>query len=136
MDNSPMHLILRDDRIWNRALIELERIRFVRVANPLYEVIIREYKKNRSLEANARLWALHEAASKHTGYTPEDMHQLCKAKFLGTLRVTVKNETREVPRSSAKLNTSEFHAFMENVELWYAQELGVSLEQEPYAEYR
>ena len=120
--------IIRDDKIRDRATDYLEKMSLL----PLSEVVIRPYKSSRSTEANARLWALHQAASTHTGYSPEELHEFCKSRFLGTTRVEVKDTILEVPISSAKLGVSDFSNFMQQVEAFYASELGVMIEQEAY----
>ena len=90
-----------------------------------------EVRHPRTLPQNSRLWALHALASKETGYTPDELHELMLAKFFGTKEVEVGGARQTVPakRSSAR-DKAEFRAFLENVENFYAAELGVWLGQD------
>jgi hypothetical protein len=98
------------------------------------QVDVGEPREPRSVSQNSRLWALHSLASRETGYTPDELHELCLAKFFGTKEIEVGGVKREVPakRSSAR-NKQEFREFLDNVENWYAAELGVWLGSEEMA---
>jgi hypothetical protein len=98
------------------------------------QVDVGEPREPRSVSQNSRLWALHALASKETGYSPDEMHELCLAKFFGTKEIEVGGMRREVPakRSSAR-DKQEFHEFLDNVENWYAAELGIWLGMEEAA---
>lgn len=87
-------------------------------------------RKQRTLSQNNRLWALHTLASKETGYTPEELHELMLCKFFGTKEIELGGVRRTVPlkRSSAR-EKREFREFLDNVENFYASELGVWLGQ-------
>ena len=93
-----------------------------------FQAEIGPLKEPRSLSQNARLWALHTLAAAVTGYTPEEMHELMLCKFFGTKEIACGGVTRTVPlkRSSAR-DKGEFRAFLENVENFYAADLGVWL---------
>lgn len=88
-------------------------------------------REQRSVSQNSRLWALHTLASKETGYTPEELHELMLCKFFGTKDVELGGIKRTVPlkRSSAR-DKQEFREFLDAVETFYASELGVWLGQE------
>jgi hypothetical protein len=91
-------------------------------------------KEPRSLSQNARLWALHTLAAAVTGYAPEEMHELMLCKFFGSREIECGGVRRTVPlkRSSAR-DKGEFRAFLENVENFYASELGCWLGQDEMA---
>ena len=100
----------------------------------IYECIIKEYKSTRSIEQNARLWALHQKASDATGHSAGEMHEICLFNFFGAKSIGINKsigvgyQTWDVPnRRSSKLNTKEFAEFMEKVEAFYATELDVTL---------
>lgn len=90
-------------------------------------------KRTRSNPANARLWLLyHMMADRITpngqAYTPEVWHEWAKSRFLGMTDVMLPNgKTLHKSRSSAELDTTEFAAFMEQVEQ-FAAERGVYLD--------
>ena len=88
-------------------------------------------REQRSVSANSRLWALHQMAAKETGYAPDELHELMLSKFFGTKEITIGEITRTVPlKRSSTREKKEFREFMDNVEEFYASELGVWLDQE------
>lgn len=89
-----------------------------------------EVRMQRTNAQNSRLWALHQLASYATGHTPDELHELMLCKFFGTKDIEMGGIRRTVPlkRSSARDKT-EFRAFLDNVENFYASELGVWLGQ-------
>lgn len=93
------------------------------------EVIVRDFVEKRSLEQNARLWALHARAAEFTGHSSEEMHEFALMRHFGTKEISVGGMVRLVPlkRSSAR-NRKEFGEFMESTESWYMQEFGVYLQ--------
>jgi hypothetical protein len=92
------------------------------------QVDVGEPREQRSLSQNSRLWALHQLASRETGYAPDELHELMLCKFFGTKEVEFGGIKRTVPakRSSAR-DKQEFREFLDNVENFYASELGVWL---------
>jgi len=93
----------------------------------IWDISIRPYQPRRSVESNKRLWALHKLAADETGHSVDELHELCKAMFLPRKEIEVAGEKREVCGSSAKLNKKDFRAFMEQVEAFYIEKLGVFL---------
>lgn len=89
-------------------------------------ITIEPFRKKRSLNANARLWALHGLAAEVTGYAVEELHELMLKRHFGTKEVEVGGVVMEFPakRSSVR-NVKEFAEFMESVESFYICELGV-----------
>ncbi len=96
-----------------------------------FQVDFGPIREQRTLPQNSRLWALHSLASKETGYTPEELHELMLCKFFGTKEIEIGGIKRTVPlkRSSVR-DKAEFREFLDNVENFYASELGVWLGQE------
>jgi hypothetical protein len=91
-----------------------------------FQCEIGEPREQRTLSQNSRLWALHSLASKETGHTPEELHELMLAKFFGTKQVHVANAIVTVPaKRSSTREKKEFREFLENVENFYAAELGI-----------
>ena len=93
----------------------------------IWDVQIKPYQSRRSVDANRRLWALHKLASDETGHSVDELHELCKAMFLPRKMVKAGDQEREVSGSSAKLRKKDFMAFMEQVEAFYIEKLGVFL---------
>lgn len=89
-------------------------------------------KEIRSSEANRRYWALlHEIAEKvkpeGKEYSAETWHTYFKQKFLGNTEVNMPNgKTIQVPQTTTALDTSQFHEFSLQVEVW-ANNRGVFL---------
>lgn len=104
---------------------------FLRARPVPYQVDFGPIREQRTLPQNSRLWALHQLASKETGYAPDELHEFMLCKFFGTKDVELGGIKRTVPakRSSAR-EKQEFREFLDNVENFYASELGVWLGQE------
>ena len=94
---------------------------------PAWELLVRNYDPKRSVDANKRLWALHQAAAQVTGYSVDEMHDYCKHRFLPHSTISVGGVKQEVSGSSAKLSKKAFRDFMDQVEAFYISELGVFL---------
>ena len=93
----------------------------------IWDVSIKPYQSRRSVDANRRLWALHKMASDETGHSVDELHDLCKSMFLPRKEIEVAGEKREVCGASHKLNKKDFRDFMEQVEAFYIEKLGVFL---------
>ena len=96
-----------------------------------FQVDVGNVREQRTVSQNSRLWALHQLASQHTGYTPDEMHELMLKKFFGTKQIEAGGVSMEVPakRSSAR-EKQEFREFLDNVENFYAAEFGCWLGQD------
>ena len=104
------------------------------ISKPI-EVVVRDYFEKRSLEQNARLWALHTLAGDFVGCTAEDMHEDMLCMVYGyEERKMLSGYVKRIPlkRSSAR-NKKEFRDFMEKVETFYISELGVFLDEQQAA---
>lgn len=93
------------------------------------EYTIRKRRTQRSLKQNAVYWALHvKAISEFTGYEPEEVHELLKARFLPKT-ITLADQHGEVKeevtigRSTTKLSATDFQTYLRRVEQ-FAAELG------------
>lgn len=85
----------------------------------------------RSHQQNNWYWGcLVQLVAEHTGYTPDEIHELYKAKFIPK-RLAVADGNGEVQGefviggSTTKLDTLEFSEFCESIRQWAADELGV-----------
>jgi hypothetical protein len=86
-------------------------------------------KATRSKAANRFWWGVVvRAISEHTGYTPDEVHEWAKAKFIPK-RVTFADGNGEIKDdlviggSSAKLNANDFYEFVENTRRFAAEHL-------------
>ena len=104
---------------------------FIASRKPPFQCDVGPIRVQRTLSQNSRLWALHTLASKETGYTPDEMHELMLKKFFGTKEIEAFGMRLEVPaKRSSTREKKEFREFLDNVENFYASELGVWLGQE------
>ena len=97
-------------------------------------VTVGPLRKRRTSKSNARLWALHSAASELTGYTPEEAHEEMLCAHYGYTEKERKNpwtgkiEIKRIPlKRSSTRDTQEFAKFMDFVERFYGDNLGVWL---------
>jgi len=93
------------------------------------EILVHDFVAMRTLSQNKRLWALHALAADLIGCTPEDVHEDMLCKFFGWEEKKMPSgEFRRIAamRSSA-MNKKEFRDFLDNVENFYASELGIWL---------
>ena len=114
-----MKLILRTPELRHRAM---EAIRAIPL-NEVWECDLRPWKSTRSLEANARYWAILTEISEQLRpegkqYSPETWHEYMKARFIGKDVVIVDGEPFLVAKTSTKLKTAEFGDYMTQVEAW------------------
>lgn len=71
-----------------------------------------------------------ELLSEHTGYTPDEIHEVCKAKFLPK-RLAVSDGNGEIKGefviggTTTRLNKHEFGEYCEAIRRWAADDLGV-----------
>jgi hypothetical protein len=90
------------------------------------DVIIERAGKKRSNQQNRYLWGIpYKLLSDHTGYTPDEMHGICKDKFLKR-HFRVAEEEFYIGASTANLSTIEFEEYAENIRRWGAT-LGVNI---------
>ncbi len=108
-------------------LREVARLVFGLSPEKAWRVEVVPHRAKRSVDQNARLWALYHEIAKGTGHSADEIHEAMKAKFLPPVQIVVRDEVLTVPGSSRKLDTAEFTEFMERVEAWAATELGVVL---------
>ncbi len=122
--------ILRDEKIRQLALLALLELK---IGDPLAEVVIRPYRKDRSLEQNAFMWRMHQVASQEIGHSVDELHYYCCARFLGTKAIMINDKFLSVPYTTTcgpegkKLNVAEMNKFLIEVETFYVAQ-GVRLD--------
>lgn len=119
---SPRFMVVRNER-HRRYMAD-----HILTLPPPFEVSIKECQAQRTLQQNARLWALHTEAARVTGYSAEEMHEFALCRHFGSHDIACGDIVRVVPlkRSSAR-NIQEFTEFMEATEAWYGTTFGVWL---------
>lgn len=96
-----------------------------------YEIRVAKRKTKRTLEQNARLWALYRSIGDFIGVTDDDMHEYMGNKFLKYVR-TINGEDVTSIESTTKLDTKRMTEYQEKIEAWAATELGWSFEHEQF----
>ena len=82
-----------------------------------YVMTIRERKSKRSIEQNSRYWKLLTELGKHLGYSPDEMHDICRFKFMRNA-IEINGERLPLLKSSTKLTTKEMAEYQEAIEIW------------------
>ena len=83
-----------------------------------FEVVIKEYKKKRSLAQNRLYWLWLPYLAKHFGYTDDEMHDELKYAFIGEESYTNrKGVVRFRPISTTTLKVKEFAEFLTKIEV-------------------
>lgn len=93
------------------------------------EVTVKRQRATRSQQQNRYWWGVViHMLSEHTGYTPDEMHDFCKMKFIPK-RLAVCDGNGVIQDefvtggSTREMNTIEFGEFMEAVREWAAETL-------------
>jgi hypothetical protein len=89
-------------------------------------VIVRKESKIRSLQANAYLWVCYTLISEYTGFTPEEIHAICKKKFI-VKTLQYGDKIYEAVGSTALMDTMEFTSYVDKVKLWAGEEFGITV---------
>jgi hypothetical protein len=91
-----------------------------------YAIEIKQYREGRSNPQNRYYWGVVlSLLSNHTGFTPEEMHETLKQKFLFTFKPLPTGEEIKIPGSTADLDTAQFEEYLEHVKRFAIQELDV-----------
>ena len=91
-----------------------------------WEVEVRLFAFNRSVEQNKRYWKLIGELGSFLGYDEGEMHELMKYKFLSYKQEMLGDEMTVVP-STSKLTVKEFVEYLDKVER-FASTLGFQLQ--------
>jgi hypothetical protein len=86
----------------------------------IVDIIIEKCSKKRSTQQNKYLWGVcYKLLSDHLGYTPEEIHEICKYKFLRK-HYDIGKEHLEVGSTTKTLSTLEFEDYTENIRMFGA----------------
>lgn len=93
------------------------------------EVAVTRRRSTRSVHQNAYYWGVVlQTLSDHTGHTPDELHDICKAKHLPK-RLAVNNGNGEIVGefviggSTRSLNKVEFGEYVAEIQRWAAEVL-------------
>lgn len=121
----PGQLVSGRLKVNRRRLAELLRAR----RDCELTILIEKRHATRSAAQNAYYWAgVIGSISEHTGYTPDEVHELLKAKFLPKrMAVADKNgvivDELVIGGTTTRLNRLEFGEYIERVRQWAAESL-------------
>ena len=87
-----------------------------------WEVEVKPFAFNRSVQQNRRYWKLIQELGSFLGYDEGEMHELMKYKFLSYKQEMLGDEMVVIP-STAKLTIKEFVEYLSKVEI-FASSLG------------
>lgn len=130
--------VLRDREVYNRLCEAVVELPSHIGGDELIEVVIRPHRKDRSLEQNDRLRAIHRAAAIYLGEDPELLHFSACYRFLGSRVVEQDGNVFRLPNTTThfydadlgkyrKLTVDEMTQLMMLVEADYAEK-GVPVE--------
>ena len=93
------------------------------------ELLVKRQRATRSQQANRYYWGVVvQMLSEHTGYTPEEVHDLLKMRFIPK-RLAVCNGNGVIQDefvlggSTREMDTEEFGAYVEEICQWAATDL-------------
>lgn len=97
----------------------------LRLNDKSVDVVVRLPRKDRSNKENRYYRGVVVVLiSEHTGYTPEEVHEFLKLKFLSKIIVLCGNDIR-IPQSSTGLSTIQWEQWMTEIREWAALDLGI-----------
>lgn len=122
--------LVRNGRLELRNKREFQA-RLRRMKDGAVRVTVERIQATRSIQQSRWYWGvIVDLLSEHTGYTPDEIHDVLKAKFLPKkLAVTDSNGEIKgefvIGGTTTRLNKNEFGEFCESIRRWAAEELGV-----------
>lgn len=90
-----------------------------------WEIEVVRRREKRSGAQNRLLWAIYTAIADATGHTPEEIHDYCKRRFLPPRVIALGEAEIEVPASTAVQDVPAFSDYVERVQAFASNELGV-----------
>lgn len=97
------------------------------------EIVARRKRATRSDQQNRWYWGvIVESISEHTGYTPDEVHEFLKAKFIPK-RLAMADGNGEIKDelviggTTTRFNKLEFGEYCESIRQWAATELDINI---------
>lgn len=123
--NGPRRFILDSEQHRDNAARFVGRL----PVDETLELIVRPYVPQRTSRQNARLWSLHAKVSEVTGHSVSELHELMLIRHFGHKEIDLGGHRMIVPlKRSSMRNKKEFGEFMDAVEAFYIDTLGIWLE--------
>lgn len=101
-------------------------IDYIQSLKGVWDIQIVQHKKSRSVAQNKLMWLWLGILSTETGNTPDDLHEILKVKFLGVETRMIMGTEIAIAKSTAKLSTKEFTAYLDRIEV-LASSIGIRL---------
>ena len=93
-----------------------------------YYVTVSSKRPSRTNLQNRYYWSVVvKTLSDELGYTPEEMHDVLRYKFLGTSQVEFSSEKITRINSTTKLNTTEMEDYMSQIRMWASSEMNIQI---------
>lgn len=97
--------------------------------NAELEITIQKKRVNRSIQQNRLWWAIMGVVGHEIGMTKEELHEVCKYKFLKREKVIpTTGEVVEYLESTTNLSKEEFGELIDKLTIW-AGEMGITIPQ-------
>lgn len=91
-------------------------------------IIIKEAEVSRSAQQNRLWWVYMTMIGEELGYTKNEMHQICKLRFLKETIVDDRTGAEiDVIGSTSKLSKKQFNKLIEELQRWAIEEFNIML---------
>lgn len=117
-----MKFIIKHDKIKQNAIRAIESLK----NDIVWEVEIKQYKRNRSASQNSLYWQWITLIGHEIGYDKDEMHTIFAEKYLPPVIVEYDGRTIQAVRSTKGLKVKEFSEYLEAIDR-FAAELGIML---------
>ena len=118
-----MYVLKETNNGWENLMSYLTNIDPLKV----WTVTVEQKEPTRSLKQNALMWVWYKYIGDHLGYTPDELHDAFKSKFLGMeTKETIFKKKYETIKSTKDLTTKEMSDYMNLIEAFAIKE-GVKL---------
>lgn len=111
--------ILRDESRRARAISKIAKLS---IDSGLWEVVIRPFKKSRSLAQNRLMWWWYKHIQRHVfdtkgeWYSDEQIHEWFKDEYLPTNVIEIGGKVKSVRKSTAALKVDEMTEYLEHID--------------------
>jgi len=110
--------------ILRNADVVATALNFIRAINinpdELVEVVVKPYKRNRSLEQNDTYWMILTDIGNELGYTKNDMHEFFMREYLPPRSIEVNGKVMEA-YSTRELKVGEMKDYLDRIVQWAAE---------------
>ena len=121
-------IIIREERQRQHAIDRIQALNITTV----WDISIKPYKKNRSLEQNALMWKLYDILGSELGYTPDEMHEaLMRINLMPNIVDTIDGPVEVY--STKKLKVKPMAEYLDSI-YRFAAEHGIKLPMPDYPE--